>query len=287
MRIKSMLPWWSKIVAKVILSRLPVNHHFWQKIGLFRHGHMDQSEYAVGVVNNHLRRSGIDKNLTDKLVLELGPGDTVASALIASVYGGETILVDSGHYAAKNLDIYHALVSHLTAQGFDVPDVAKATSIADVLKICNACYLTDGLTSLQTIKTESVDLIFSQAVLEHIHKNIFSETMRECRRIIKKNGIASHRIDLKDHLGGGLNHLRFSQRLWESSLFINSGFYTNRINYSDMLSLMAASGFEVEIVNVNRWSQMPIDRKKLNSIFTKLSDDDLLVSGFDVLLRPI
>ena len=287
MKIKSILPWWSKIAAKVVLARLPVDYRFWQKIGLFRHGHMDQSEYAIGVINGHLRRAGLGHDLADKLVLELGPGDTISNALITSVYGGEAILVDAGDFAEKNLTSYQALANHLVAQGFNAPNIAHAKSLDDVVKICSACYLTDGLNSLKTIKDNSVDLIFSQAVLEHVRKHDFLETMRECRRVIKTTGIASHRIDLKDHLGGGLNNLRFSERLWESDFFVRSGFYTNRIRYSEILSLMQTAGFEVEVVNVDRWDRLPIHRQKLHPVFSKFSDEDLLISGFDVLLRPI
>ena len=287
MKIKSMLPWWSKIAAKVVLARLPVDYRFWQKIGLFRHGHMDQSEYAINVINNHIRRVGIGDNLLDKVVLELGPGDTISNALITSVYGGEAILVDTGDYVEKNLTTYQALANYLVTQGFNVPDITQARSLDDLLKICRARYLTEGLDSLKTVKDKSVDLIFSQAVLEHVRKQDFLETMRECRRVLKSTGVASHRIDLKDHLGGGLNNLRFSERLWESNFFVRSGFYTNRIRYSEILTLMQAAGFEVEVINVDRWEQVPIVRHKLHPVFAKFSDDDLLVSGFDVLLKPI
>ena len=287
MKIKSILPWWSKIAAKVVLARLPLGYRFWQKIGLFRHGHMDQSEYAIGVINNHLRRAGLDHNLTDRVVLELGPGDTISNALVTSVYGGEAILLDAGDFAEKNLTPYHALADHLAAQGFNVPDLTQARSLDDVVKICNANYLTDGLHSLKTVKENSVDLIFSQAVLEHVRKHDLLETMRECRRVIKSTGVASHRIDLKDHLGGGLNNLRFSERLWESNFFVNSGFYTNRIRYSEILLMMQAAGFDIEVVNVDRWRRLPIEKQQMHPVFAKFSDDDLLISGFDVLLRPI
>lgn len=32
--IKAKIPWWGKIVAKLVLSRLPVGYAFWQKLGV-------------------------------------------------------------------------------------------------------------------------------------------------------------------------------------------------------------------------------------------------------------
>ena len=129
-------------------------------------------------------------------------------------------------------------------------------------------------------------LIFSQAVLEHIRREQFLDTMRECRRILKRDGVCSHRVDLKDHLGGGLNNLRFSPEIWESKLFVRSGFYTNRIRYREMLKLFSSAGFDVEIIEENRWNVLPIDRSQLAPLFQDISDDELLVSGFSAVLKP-
>jgi hypothetical protein len=122
-------------------------------------------------------------------------------------------------------------------------------------------------------------------VLEHVRKGDFLETMRECRRILKMGGICSHQIDLRDHLGGGLNNLRFSSNIWESELFASSGFYTNRIRYSQMLDFFVQANFQVEVSSVGHWSQPPTPRNRLAKEFSSLSDDDLSVYQFDVVLR--
>ena len=41
--------------------------------------------------------------------------------------------------------------------------------------------------------------------------------------MIRPGGLCSHVVDLKDHLGGALNNLRFSQRVWESRTMAGSG----------------------------------------------------------------
>lgn len=81
--IKRHLPWWAKIGAKLVLSRVPAAYAVWQQMGLFRHGHMDTAQYALGVFSSHVQRAGLGGGLAGKTVLELGPGDSVATALIA------------------------------------------------------------------------------------------------------------------------------------------------------------------------------------------------------------
>ena len=145
----------------------------------------------------------------------------------------------------------------------------------------------EGLNSIKSLPDGSVDFIWSQAVLEHIDYYEFDELMTEFRRVIRPEGCCSHRIDLRDHLSGGLNNLRFTEEVWESSWMKNSGFYTNRIRFKDMINRFEASGFECQVVHVDRWDGLPIKRSLLSKQFVVIQDDDLIVSGFDVILRPI
>lgn len=284
--LKAGMPWWAKIGAKIVLSRLPLRYGFWQGLGLFRHGRMDSWSYALGVFDAHLNRAGLVDDLSGRVVLEIGPGDSVATAIIARAHGARAILVDAGCFAKADLDGYRALCDLLAQHGYTPPDLGNARDLDDVLVACEARYLTEGLTSLRAIDSGSIDLIFSQAVLEHIRRHEFADTMRECRRILKPDGVCSHRVDLKDHLGGGLNNLRFSDRVWESAFFATSGFYTNRIQHSEMLSLFRNAGFDVTVLGTSRWQELPIRRASMAPAFREIGEEELLISGFDVLLRP-
>lgn len=110
----------------------------------------------------------------------------------------------------STINEYYAIAETLKKGRLSPPDISKATTLDSVLDAREARYLTEGIKSFSTIKTGTVDLIFSQAVLEHVCKHEFLDTMRECSRVLTPDGVASHRIDLKDHLGGSLNSLCFS-----------------------------------------------------------------------------
>jgi hypothetical protein len=77
----------------------------------------------------------------------------------------------------------------------------------------------------------------------------------------------------------------FSERVWESSFMANSGFYTNRIHYEELLQLFRRAGFEPEIIRTSRWTTLPLPRRKMATEFAALPDEDLQVSNVDVLLH--
>lgn len=284
--MKRYLPWWVKISAKIILSRLPFGYALWQKIGLFRHGHMDRADYVLATFREHVSRAGMHGALNGKVILELGPGDSIATAILAHCYGARAILLDAGSYATKELSGYKRLASELKRLGVvNVPNFDTAQSLDDVLDACDALYLTGGLKSFANIDNDSVDFIFSQAVLEHVRKHEFMETMKECFRVLKSEGSASHRVDLKDHLDSSLNNLRFSEEIWESGFFSSSGFYTNRIRFSEMIHYFEDACFSVDVLHVDRWEKLPLSRKVMDGQFSQLPEEELNVSGFDVLLH--
>lgn len=285
--MKANIPWQLKIAAKIVLSRMPVHYRLWQRLNLFRHGQMEKPDYAYKVFRRHFDRVTLPQDTKGFVALELGPGDSLFSAMIAYAFGASnSYLVDVGDFAGGDLDSYRAMASYLSKMGLPVPEMADLTSLDKLLTRCNARYMDSGLSSLRTIPSKSVDFVWSQAVLEHIRKAEFLDTMFELRRVIRDDGVCSHRVDLKDHLGGALNHLRFSSSLWESDFFSRSGFYTNRIRYSGMLELFKQSNFGVEVVNVDRWPGLPTPKIKLVTNFNCLPEDELCISGFDVILRP-
>lgn len=285
---KNLMPWYVKIVAKVLLSRLPLGYHFWKRLNLFVHGAMNKPDYAYDVFRQHFQRSNFVRK-SDKFVsLELGPGDSLLSAIIATAHGsGKCYLVDAGAFATEEIAPYREMADFLRSRNLPAPAIDTDCELAGALASCNAVYLTQGLSSLRKIPTGSVDFIWSQAVFEHIRRHEFLETMRELRRILRSDGVCSHRVDLKDHLGGELNNMRFPTSLWESNWVAKSGFYTNRFRYSEMINFFKQAGFDVQTVSVNRWTASPTPRRLMSIEFQGLSEEDLLVKEFDVLLHPL
>ena len=280
------MKWALKILAKLLLARLPVPYAYWKSVGVFRHGRMDSVDYPLRIFSLHTDRAyphGLPREAT---ILELGPGDSIASAVIGAAYGAKHIyLVDVGDFANKDASFYKALAVELARKGLPAPDLSNTTSFADVLKICNAQYLTEGLRSLRRIPANIIDFAWSHSVLEHVRKHELSDFLLELRRMVRPGAYASHNIDFQDHLASALNNLRFSERTWESAFFASSGFYTNRIPAVAMHRMFQAVGFEIVQEGFGRWSRLPTPRKAMYEDFQQYSDEALCIRTSHVLLR--
>jgi SAM-dependent methyltransferase len=279
---KPYVPWWAKVGTKVVLSRVPARYRLWQKLSLFVHGQMDKPEYALSVVRLHLARVGWS-SLQDRVVLELGPGDSLATAVIAKAMGArQVILVDAGSFAARDLSVYRELAAFLREQGYTPPAVEKAKNLDDLLSMCDGRYLTRGLQDLRSLGDGLADLAFSQAVLEHVRKPELEVTLREMLRVTAPGGVTSHQVDLRDHLGGALNSLRFSDQVWEAEWMATSGFYTNRVRYREIVGLFERVGWQDVMGEPTRWRVLPTAKGKMASPFREMADEDLLISQFDI-----
>ncbi len=272
-----------KMGAKMVLSRLPLGYAVWRRVGVFRHGAMHDPQYAVGVYAKH---HGLvaDRLEGEYTVLELGPGDSLATAAVARSYGAAgAILVDTGPWAETDFEPYRRLLDLLRQGGMSIPD---ARTVEEYLDHTNSRYLTDGLESLRGLPEDSVDFAFSHAVLEHVPKDEVPATLRELHRVLKPGGVMSHQVDLMDHLGGSLNNLRFSDCFWESDTVRKSGFYTNRLRHLDLLSMLDEAGFDVPWSDTAAWDSLPVPREKMAPPWRDTPEDELCVNLLRVVCVP-
>jgi len=270
------IPWWAKLTAKLVMSRLPLSYSTWSRLGVFRHGKMVDESYARTVFAFH--RSQLAQLPDDATCLEIGPGDSVFSAIFARQAGfARSILVDVGRFANEDLELFAATARRCGVES-EIAD--RWRTLDDALEDLNAVYLTDGLASLRSLPDNSVHLIFSQAVLEHVRKGEYGDFVAEMKRVLVPGGIASHQVDLQDHLDHGLNNLRFPDRLWETPFFSDAGFYTNRLSCSEHRRTFEKAGFRVLSVTTQQFDVLPIRQRQLARQFSLRTDEDLAVLGF-------
>jgi hypothetical protein len=97
--VKHHIPWQLKIALKVVLARVPLKYHLWRKAGVFRLGGMERPEYALDVFRRHFDAATFARKAGEFAVLEIGPGDSLFSALIARTFGASrTYLVDVSRF---------------------------------------------------------------------------------------------------------------------------------------------------------------------------------------------
>jgi len=281
------IPWWAKIGAKVVLSRVMASYTTRKSLRLFQHGSMDKD--PTRQIRQVERVVGYHREFSDgqpRAILELGPGDSAGMALVAKAMGMETsYLVDVGDFATPEMAVYRRLLDCIADNGYAALTGVDMSDRNAMLASVNAIYLTHGTGALKEIPDASVDVLFSAAVLEHVARSEFQHLIDETFRIMRPGAIAHHQIDLMDHLGGALNNLRFSESVWEHGLMSNSGFYTNRLRFSEILDRVKKAGFAFAVTQVTSWPSLPTPRRSLARAFEAFPDEELRIATFGLLLQ--
>ena len=241
------------------------------------------ARYCYAVWMRHLvmaRRNGLLKT-HPRIVGELGPGDSVGIGLAALLSGSEMYYgMDVVRHASlrENIKILDELAG-LFGKRENIPDEKefknlrhyldsykfpseiltdphlafclagdRVKQIRNSLEDCNNSlsmiryaapwYSTD------LIKSESVDMIYSQAVLEHVDD--LRGAYQAMRLWLKPGGYVSHQIDFKSHgLADQWNgHWAFSDLIWR--LMRGRRVYLlNRQPHSTHVRLLQESGFRI------------------------------------------
>jgi SAM-dependent methyltransferase len=109
------------------------------------------------------------------------------------------------------------------------------------------------------LETGSVDFVSSTNTLEHIPAPDIRLILKECRRLLKKDGVMSFIIDYKDHYSYSdpkitpYNFLQYSDSAWR--WYSPAFHYQNRLRHKDHIRLIREAGFEVVEENLSSPSE--------------------------------
>lgn len=276
------------------------------------------AQYCYSVYLRHLVIADQHGLTTDpRTVVELGPGDSIGIGLMALLTGAKQYYaVDAVRHAssATNLLIFDELVNLLSAQA-PIPSGGEFAEILPglgeysfPLKILNeerlsqvlapdrlnhlrnalAGKLTDGpirylapMGRMHEIPGDSVDLIISQAVMEHIDQ--LEETYTECFRCLKPGGFMSHQIDLRCHdtAPEWNGHWKYADPTW---CLMRGGrpWFINRSPCSTHTKLINQAGFKLH-AEIRQTAGSGVSRRQLADRFKELSESDLTTAGVLVL----
>jgi SAM-dependent methyltransferase len=122
----------------------------------------------------------------------------------------------------------------------------------------------------------SVDMIFSQAVMEHVED--LEGSYQSMHKWLKPGGLISHEIDFKCHNTANRwnGHWAYSKFLWACVKGTRS-YFINRAPLSTHLALLKESGFDIvhSCITENKGG---IAREELSREFADMSDSDFITS---------
>ncbi len=197
-------------------------------------GGTDDARYCYGVFMRHLIYAHGAGQRFPEVVAELGPGDSIGSGLAWLIAGAERYLAfDVRRYASakRNLEVFDGLVA-LFRERAAVPGPEKFPEMKPALastefpqRILDARQLERSLQperlqrlrrqlaslddpagpiayvapwdSAENVRPGSVDLIFSQAVMEHVED--VDRVYARSRAWLRPHGLVSHQIDFRSH----------------------------------------------------------------------------------------
>jgi hypothetical protein len=241
---------------------------------------MQSPKFAFDLIDQFAKRIGTTHG---KTILELGPGDSVNTAIIARALGFEkSVLIDDSFFASENLEDYQKTIKFLSTMSLTKGISGNFTSISSLLIAHNGHYLTNGIDSFNEVNDSSIDLVFSNAVLEHIEKQEINRLMIQTYRVLKKQGMAIHRIDFRDHIQGDFNHLRYGESFWNSNLIRRAGCYVNRLHPDEFVEAAKTAGFAVEVSRKS--STREASKVKINACLPRYKKQSNLLEGFDIVL---
>ena len=141
------------------------------------------------------------------------------------------------------------------------------------------------------MEKNSIDLVISNAVLEHVPAETIWALTRESRQLLRNSGIAYHFIGLHDHYAilsdklSNVNFLKYPQWLW--SLFVlNDISYHNRLREKQFLEIFSACGASVIWLKNKTDSRdiLALQGMKIDKSFQHLTLDELAVHQTEVIL---
>jgi Methyltransferase domain len=287
-------------------------------------GGTGSARYCYSVWLRHLILADAARPLTrvPHCVAELGPGDSIGIGLAALLSGAEKYFaLDLVKYTEprRDLAVFEELLrlyrnrAPLPADdefpllkprlgGYEFPvrllsaeRMERALSQERVARIRASLTAGGGPDSMITycapwtgessIHRHSVDMIYSQAVLEHVDD--LSGAYRAMRSWLKPGGLMSHQIDFTCHGKADTwdGHWTFSDASWRIVVG-RRPYLLNRIPRSTHLRLLEDSGFEVLREQPVR-AATSLRPASLAARFRAMSEADRTTSGTFVIAAPI
>jgi SAM-dependent methyltransferase len=239
-------------------------------------------------------------------VLEIGPGWYLIGCVIFYLKGASQIVAfdhlphasyklivrllrtirDNADICAEHLGVDSALLR----KRCEIP--LNAQSLEQLLEQLSIDYRAPGDAGATGLAAESIDVVFSYGVLEHVPKDDLRRVFQESARVLKRDGMSYHNIGLHDHfhtagLGNGVNFLRYSESYWNFLTGHALG-YHNRLRLPDYLNLFKETGLVVRQLDTELTPNnlLALGRIRINERFRGMTTEELATSHLYVDLAP-
>ena len=200
-------PWHLSLAVDTLKAFIPFRNHLralWRRLAPYE---TDESN-DVGLMIDAIELAAAVRP-HGKVVLEFGSGWNPILPLVFRLAGAtRVVLTDQERLLDGAL-----VVKALEAVGSEWPRIRSALGLpedaATLLQVDRTQPLPDLLSALglsyvvpfepRSVPEESIDIVVSRAVLEHVPEQLLTRILPEFRRMLAPGGLMVHRVDMSDH----------------------------------------------------------------------------------------
>jgi hypothetical protein len=265
--MKRLLPWPIKFVTKLALGAVGVEYKVLKRAGVLEYGRMEDAQFATEIFNLHVLAPLRELHVTPAgTLLELGPGDSVATGILGRAAGFSAVeLIDAGSFADLRPLALERLLASLGAEPLGLPQAATEAQVVARLRDAAISYRTQGVHSLRLLAAGTVTYSFSNTVLQHVYRDELPGLVQELGRVHAPGSNASHSVNFTDHFSGGFVNHSLPAWVMESRLIKRANLYTNRIQPMRLLEMFASAGFTVRRLTTDFFGAHPPQRCEYGS----------------------
>ena len=228
----------------------------------------------------------------DGTLLEIGPGLEFGATMIVGARAKRLIVSD--RYLASWSDSFHPAVYRTIRERLGSPNakldqVVSQESLDGVVETFE-----ESAFDLNSLADASVDLVFSNAVLEHVQP--LDGAAREFFRVTCPGGYGVHQIDFRYHrsFAHPLEHLLFTRHEFEDLSISTHNEVGCQTRVKEVEALFAEAGFVIKNVNIDMTASadylrdfMPRLRASDVSPYRDWAEEDVAkISGRIIVQRP-
>ena len=131
----------------------------------------------------------------------------------------------------------------------DYEKITNQPTLPAILDAARIHYHAPADATKTSLPDNSVDVVFSNSVFEHVPREVIGDMMRESRRVLRGGGLAIHCVNCGDHYAyvdraiTPINYLTYPSSRWR--LWNNDLLYQNRMRPKDFRDLAEREGLEV------------------------------------------
>jgi hypothetical protein len=174
----------------------------------------------------------------------------------------------------------------------DYSRLARCRAIPELLRSARIEYCAPADAAHTGLPNRSVDVVYSNSVLEHLPVSTLRAIMRESRRILKSSGLSIHSVNCGDHYAyfdrkiTEINYLRYSSKRWK--VWNNSLLFQNRLRPKDFLEIAEEAGFRIMLAKFKPRPELlqAISEMKVSPEFSRYPLDQLACTSVDFVCRP-